>query len=959
MLLTDLMSHDTLSLAESGISYQNNHVHSFEDEDHALAFPHEQAGSIAHDACSYCGVFNPDCMIQCDLCCKWFCNGSAGKSGSHIITHLVMSKHRSVRTHPHSAVGDDTLECYLCGSTNIFVLGYVTAMEANTIVILCRLPCAQRRDYDWDTENWKPLIENRKFVKFLAAEPTDLDRQHSNVKEIKPDDISKLETKWRIDKDATLAEIQLEDEMTVEPIMMRYPNGFEYQSSFAPLVKIEADYDKAMKESSGLEYLSVEWSVGLNGKHLASFALSTIDSGSFKIVLGDEMILRFNDNHFKWEGKGYIIKIPDTRNEYFTLELNPSSTTPPVDIVNRFTGEFIWKGTSFIRMQSALETFALDPDSLSTHLYDKLLGKDVEDIKFDVKLPTQLSIPGQPILNETQKRAVKAALESPLTLIQGPPGTGKTNTSGAIVYHLNKMNPNKKILVCAPSNVATDHLTLKLSQLGLNVVRLMARSREDVDSTVKDYTIDKLIKDKAGSNFLKLFKKKEELGELNHADGKIFEKEYKKYKNKVLKSADIICCTCVGAGDFSLSSFDFHAVLIDESTQASEPESLIPITTGVKQVILVGDHQQLGPVILNSKAAAAGLRQSLFERLIFIGHTPVRLQVQYRMNPCLSEFPSNMFYDGSLQNGITKEDRAIHNTSIQWPMPDTPMMFWSVFGREEISASGTSYLNRIEAMNTEKIVTKLFNDGVQPHQIGIITPYEGQRVYISQYMQLNGSLEKERYRQIEILSIDAFQGREKDYIILSCVRANNNQLIGFLKDPRRLNVALTRAKYGLFILGNPKTLNKNKLWNYLLTFYRERGCLVEGSLDNLQISHIQLSRIQRKYETFDSSTGKKHQYKKTRSNSIVSYNGDHLSNSRFPSLTQAYGLNVSMSDIEDDDNEDARSFLSYTDTINESFAGTHTREHGSEVESVSAVPQGLDIRADLQKLTSTFGEFTF
>lgn len=115
---------------------------------------------------------------------------------------------------------------------------------------------------------------------------------------------------------------------------------------------------------------------------------------------------------------------------------------------------------------------------------------------------------------------------------------------------------------------------------------------------------------------------------------------------------------------------------------------------------------------------------------------------------------------------------------------------------------------RTEASNVEKIVTKFFKSGVVPAQIGVVTPYEGQRSYIVNYMQFNGSLKKDLYKEIEVASVDAFQGREKDYIILSCVRSNEHQGIGFLNDPRRLNVALTRAKYGVVILGNPKVLSK-------------------------------------------------------------------------------------------------------------------------------------------------------
>lgn len=309
----------------------------------------------------------------------------------------------------------------------------------------------------------------------------------------------------------------------------------------------------------------------------------------------------------------------------------------------------------------------------------------------------------------------------------------------------------------------------------------------------------------------------------------------------------MVCATCVGCGDPRLANLKFRTVLIDEATQATEPECMIPLVLGCKQAVLVGDHQQLPPVIMNKKAARAGLSQSLFERLVVLGMAPIRLAVQYRMHPSMSEFPSNMFYEGMLQNGVTTNERLRQDVDFPWPVAVSPIMFHSNLGQEEISASGTSYLNRTEASNVEKIVTKFFRSGVTPAQIGVITPYEGQRSYVVSSMQQNGSLRKDLYKDVEVASVDAFQGREKDYIILSCVRSNEHQGIGFLSDPRRLNVALTRAKYGLVILGNPKVLSKHPLWHFLLTHYKEKNVLVEGPLTNLHLSMIQFSRPRQTY----------------------------------------------------------------------------------------------------------------
>eukprot|EP01016_Furgasonia_blochmanni_P039353 TRINITY_DN4879_c0_g7_i1.p1 TRINITY_DN4879_c0_g7~~TRINITY_DN4879_c0_g7_i1.p1 ORF type:complete len:429 (+),score=110.30 TRINITY_DN4879_c0_g7_i1:91-1287(+) len=262
-----------------------------------------------------------------------------------------------------------------------------------------------------------------------------------------------------------------------------------------------------------------------------------------------------------------------------------------------------------------------------------------------------------------------------------------------------------------------------------------------------------------------------------------------------------------------------------------------PMLHGAKHVILVGDHRQLGPVITCRQTAKAGLNKSLFERLVAMGIRPVRLQVQYRMHPDLTLFPSNTFYEGTLQNGVTLSDRA-YEGDFPWPNKSKPMFFWSLVGPEEISASGTSYLNRTEAQKVEKLVFHLIRSGVRPQQIGIITPYKGQRAYIVNYMNKNGSLAPAVYKDIEVASVDGFQGREKDFIIISCVRSNEGLGIGFLTDPRRLNVTLTRAKYGLIILGNARVLARDNLWNNLLNHYKENGVLVEGDLTNFKQSNL-------------------------------------------------------------------------------------------------------------------------
>ncbi|KAJ9632060.1 ATP-dependent RNA helicase [Taxawa tesnikishii (nom. ined.)] len=680
------------------------------------------------------------------------------------------------------------------------------------------------KDMNWDTSRWQPLIEDRSFLPWLVAAPSD--QEQMRARHLAPQAIAKLEELWKDNQSATIEDLEkgagVDDEPA--PVLLRYDDAYQYQNIFGPLVKIEADYDRKLKEAQSQDNLIVRWDFGLNNKHLASFVLPKLELGDVKLAVGDEMRLRYTGElRPHWEGVGYVIKIPNNQSDEVTIELRTKGDhkSVPTECTHNFSADYVWKATSFDRMQHAMKTFAIDEMSVSGYIFHRLLGHEVAAAPMKTQMPRKYSVPGLPELNGSQINAVKSVLQKPLSLIQGPPGTGKTVTSATIIYHLAKINGGQ-VLVCAPSNVAVDQLCERIHRTGLKTVRVTAKSREDVESPVGFLSLHEQVRlNDSNIELIKLNQLKSELGELSSQDEKKFKQLVRNAEREILSNADVICCTCVGAGDPRLAKLKFRTVLIDESTQSAEPECMIPLVLGCKQVVLVGDHQQLGPVIMNKKAAKAGLNQSLFERLVILGCAPIRLQVQYRMHPCLSEFPSNMFYEGSLQNGVTMQQRLRRDVDFPWPVADSPMMFWSNLGNEEISASGTSYLNRTEAQNVEKIVTRFFKAGVQPQDIGIITPYEGQRSYVVSSMQTSGTFKKEHYKEIEVASVDAFQGREKDFIVLSC--------------------------YGLVILGNPKVLSKHPLWHYLLLHFKERNCLVEGPLSNLQVSLLQFSRPKTTY----------------------------------------------------------------------------------------------------------------
>jgi regulator of nonsense transcripts 1 len=254
----------------------------------------------------------------------------------------------------------------------------------------------------------------------------------------------------------------------------------------------------------------------------------------------------------------------------------------------------------------------------------------------------------------------------------------------------------------------------------------------------------------------KLMQLRDEMGTLSDSDQRRFLRLQRETELDILNLADVICCTCATAGDSRLLERSkrrrkkkngavkkgprrrFQQVLIDEATQATEPEALIPVVTGAKQLILVGDHCQLPPVVICKRAKKAGLSHSLFERLVQIGMRPIRLEVQYRMHPSLSDFPSNMFYDGMLQNGVSSLDRMLPQVTVPWPDRKRPRFFYISTGIEEVGSSATSYLNRKEASSVEKMVTSMLKGGFRPDQIGVITPYQAQRAYLIENMVHNG-----------------------------------------------------------------------------------------------------------------------------------------------------------------------------------------------------------------------------
>ncbi|MCP2503037.1 MAG: AAA domain-containing protein [Candidatus Thalassarchaeaceae archaeon] len=429
-----------------------------------------------------------------------------------------------------------------------------------------------------------------------------------------------------------------------------------------------------------------------------------------------------------------------------------------------------------------------------------------------------------PDLNEPQLIAAKAAIERRLTLIQGPPGTGKTHTAVRILESWAKQDVGS-ILAVADSNVAVDNLLEGLLARGVRAVRLgqPVKVREKLRLATIDAKMEihplrrdldtQLDLNEKLSRRISSMKGKEK--GLAHRDIKKGWKEIRRIENQIrddiLDKAQVICCTCIGSGNEILDGRRFPQVLIDESTQATEPAALVPLVRGARQVVLVGDHKQLPPTVLSFRAEENGLKRSLFERLIDLGIEPLLLTTQYRMHPAISKFPNQRFYSNKLIDGVNSEERPAP-AGLLWPDWENPVAFVPINGGETVSPDGTSRENPLEVSWVLKILEDLLEAGeLTQKDIGIITPYAGQVRAIRNSMS-------EQLDDVEVRTVDGYQGREKEVIIFSCVRSNPEKNVGFLSESRRLNVALTRAKRGLIVIGDPDTLRSDKNWKAWLDY---------------------------------------------------------------------------------------------------------------------------------------------
>jgi ATP-dependent RNA/DNA helicase IGHMBP2 len=478
----------------------------------------------------------------------------------------------------------------------------------------------------------------------------------------------------------------------------------------------------------------------------------------------------------------------------------------------------------------------LAPDTRTTSIMKKVLN-ELESNKQLFQLFEQLhsnetKIQSSPVikesiisfvnknLNESQQQAIKAILQNEnLTIVHGPPGTGKTTTLIEAIIQL--INNGEKVLVSAPSNTAVDHISKGLIKQGVKLLRIGNSSK--VDETIFAHTPEgKLNNSKAQKEIKQLkiraeefrkmaLKYKRSYGKAERDQRNLLFKEVKNIRTEIKKlqsyneeklfeEADVIAGTPIGLYDARINHLQFRTLILDEAGQCIEPLAwcIFPLAD---KYVLAGDHWQLPPTVLSNEAAILGFNQSVLETAIEKTRNIFLLNTQYRMREAIAGFSSNYFYNSLL---LTAEH--LYNTGVHLTFIDT-----AGSGYNEIHGpDGMSLQNEGELSIVQKL---LDTEKLNPLTTAFISPYSGQVAAAKDILP----------KQIRISTIDSFQGQEKETIIVSLVRSNEDGAIGFLNDYRRMNVAITRAKEQLFVIGDSATVGADVFYNAFLNYVEQHG----------------------------------------------------------------------------------------------------------------------------------------
>jgi len=496
--------------------------------------------------------------------------------------------------------------------------------------------------------------------------------------------------------------------------------------------------------------------------------------------------------------------------------------------------DLLFDDRTYIEMDKALRKVIETERGRLADLRDIILGKKVPTFS-EVHHPSK-----NPLLNPSQNQAIDSILAArDIAVVHGPPGTGKTTTLVEVVRLITETEPN--VLVCAPSNTAVDLLTERLAQQGLRVCRIGNISR--VGERIIDHTLEvqvanhpeskniKKVKQQATEARKKAIRYRRKFGRDEYLERKrLFQEagELSSWANQLedrlieqlLDSAQVITCTLVGASDKQIAHRKFRTVFIDEAAQALEPANWIPMLRATR-VVLAGDPFQLPPTVKSRKAQKRGFNVTLMEKCIKRVDAITLLRIQYRMNHLIMQFSNQQFYDGVLEAAPAVADRKLELMQMH-----QAVVFIDTAGagfEEKMHPAYRSRYNPEEfQILSEHLIqlTEIYASAEERPSIALISPYREQVRHIESVLEEELQLSD---WEIDVNTIDGFQGQEKDVVYISLVRSNQKAEIGFLSDYRRMNVAMTRARKLLVIVGDSATIGQDPFYQSFLEFCEQEG----------------------------------------------------------------------------------------------------------------------------------------
>lgn len=438
-----------------------------------------------------------------------------------------------------------------------------------------------------------------------------------------------------------------------------------------------------------------------------------------------------------------------------------------------------------------------------------------------------------PWLNTTQEHAVnEVLLAKDVAIVHGPPGTGKTTTMVEAIYET--LRRENQVLVCAQSNMAVDWISERLMDRGVEVLRVGNPTK--VNDKMLSFTYERRFE--AHPDYPQLWAIRKAMRQLRSAKRRGSDSYHQKMdrlksretelelriNNELFNSARVIACTLAGTANRVLQGMKFATLFIDEAAQALEAACWIAIRKA-NRVIFAGDHCQLPPTVKCLEAIKGGLARSLMERIVESNPQVVTLlQVQYRMNDAIMRFSSEWFYHGQVESAPEVKYRSILDldTPITWV--DTAQL--DIEAHEELVGETYGRINRAEAQLTITTLQQYFERLGRQRviddrlDVGIISPYRAQ-VQLLRRMLRKSAYFKPLRHLITVNTVDGFQGQERDIIVISMVRHNDQGQIGFLRDLRRMNVAITRSRMKLFIIGDAPTLTRHPFYRKLYQYIQQ------------------------------------------------------------------------------------------------------------------------------------------